>query len=207
MSAKTKKPFRRVGVGAQYQCFGDPLNNIPYDEEIIKNETVTSIETTEGGGTTNVYASNKVYDVDKSREAPSMSVENVAFDPEDLARAKGERRQGAFIVSNQNDEPAHFAYGIVFPKRGGHFRFVWYPRCVLTEVSDAAQTMDDSGPNTQNPQSTIQTLPFNSAGDFRIMYETDMVAAGKPVMTEEEFFKEVLTEIPTMPEEPEIPEG
>lgn len=194
--ATTKKPFRRVGVGAQYMCFGDPVDNIPYDTEIVKNETVTSIETSEGGSPENVWASNKIYDVDKSGDTPVLSVENVAFDPGDLSRAKGEKRTGAFAVSSNLDEGEHFAYGIVYPKKSGHYRYVWYPRCTMTEITDAAQTMDDGGPNTQNPSSTIQTLPFNDAGEYRVTYDTDVVAEPDTVMTEAEFFTQVLTEVP-----------
>lgn len=193
MSTNTKKPFRRVSVGAQYMCFGDPTDNIPFEADVIKNETVTSIETTEGGSSTNVYASGKIYDVDKAGQAPTLKVENVAFDPVDLARAKGQRRAGAFTVSGQFDEGEHFAYGIVYRKKGGHYRFVWYPRCTLTESTDSAKTMDDNGPSSDNPQSTIQTLPFDDAGEYRIAYDTDMVLEGETPLTEAEFFESVLT--------------
>lgn len=202
MPPTTKKPMRRVGVGAQYMCFGDPMDNKPYDDTITKNETVTSIETNEGGSAENVWASNKIYDVDKSGETPILNVENVALDPADLARAKGRKRSGAFTSGSQHDEGDKFAYGIVYPKRNGHYRYVWYPRCTLTEVSDSAQTMDDGGPNTQNPSSTIQTLPFNDEGEYDIAYDSDLLAEGETALTEEEFFSEVRT---TFPEE--VPEG
>ncbi|MDL2318222.1 hypothetical protein LJC74_03885 [Eubacteriales bacterium OttesenSCG-928-A19] len=199
MAGKTKKPMRRVGVGAQYTCFGDPLESIPFESDITKNETVTSIETNEGGSPENVWASNKIYDVDKSGDAPVLNMENLAFDPGDLARMKGKRREGAFLISGTLDEGEKFARGIVYPKKNGHVTYVWYPRCVLTEVSDAAQTMDDGGPNTQNPSSTIQVLPFNDENEYRVEYDTELLAEGETPLTEEEFFAAVLTE--------PIPEG
>lgn len=202
MAIVNKKPARRVGVGAQYLCFGDPEINIPYETEIIKNETVTSIEVADGGGGENVWASNKIYDVDKSGDTTTLTVENLAFDPKDLARIKGERVDGAFTFSSNLDEGEHFAYGIVYPKKTGFVRFVWYPRCIVTEVTDSAQTMDDSGPNSQNPTLTIQTLPFNDNGEYRVIYDTEMLNAGETAMAEEDFFAQVLTEVPAVVPEP-----
>lgn len=199
MAITTKKPMRKIGVGAQYICFGDPYENIPYETDVIKNNTVTTIETSDASGSENVWASNMIYDVDMSGDTTSLTVENVAFDTKDLARLRGERLEDGFIVSSNMDQGEHFAYGIVYPKRNGFKKFVWYPRCALTEVTDSAQTMDDSGPNSQNPECTIQTLPFNDQGEYRVVYDTETLATGTTPMTEEEFFAAPITVVPPTP--------
>ena len=191
MPTQTMKPFRRVGVGDQYICFhGEPAQNgsLTFEEDVFKLETVASIETTEERSSERVYASNKIYDTDVSVDPPMISVENAAFPALVLARMRGNTVQGGFVKHSTFDEGASFAHGVVFPKKGGQLQFVWYPYCKMASNTDAAQTKDASGPNSQNRTVEIQAYPFNDAGDYKIEYDYELLATGATPVTEAAFF-------------------
>lgn len=191
------KPFRRVGVGAQYVCFFDPEQTgltTAYESGVTKCKTVQSIETNEERSTEPVYASNEEYDVDTVSTPPKLSVENVAFPPSVLARMRGNNVSGAFVVHSIFDDGEYFAHGVVYPKKGGHKKYVWYPKCKLTSNSDSAQTKDGGGSNSQNTKTEIQTFSFNNSGDYKVEYDTELLTGAATVMTEEEFFAQPITE-------------
>lgn len=198
MAIKTEKPMRRVGVGAMYICFhaeeqGDD-GVLKFEEDVIRLKTVAAIETTEEGSTDSVYGSNEIYDTDANPTPPTLAVEALAFPPDVLAKMRGNKISGGFVTHNTYDEARGFAYGIVYPKKNGQTRFVWHPNCKLTAITDAAQTKDSGGPNTQNPEATIQTNVFNDAGDFQIDYDTELLSKEEmqSAVKEEAFFAKPL---------------
>lgn len=191
MAINNVKPMRRVGVGAQYLCFhtepgeGGVLN---FETDVSKMKTVASIETSEESSTEPVYGSNEVYETDVSNEPPTLAVESLAFPPLLLARMRGSKVKDGFVTRNTYDEGEYFAYGVTYPKKSGKAKYVWYPKCKLVSMTDAAQTKDKSGPNTQNPKATIQVETFNEAGDFQIEYDTELLAGDTTAITEDAFF-------------------
>lgn len=191
MAIQTLKPYRRVGVGAQYVCFhGEPEEDgtPTFEATVDKLKTVSTIETTEERSAQKVFASNEEYDTDVSSEPPTIAVDNVAFPPLDLARMRGNSVSGGYITHSTFDEGEHFAYGVVFPKKSGKFTFVWYPKCKMVSNSDSAQTKDSSSPNSQARKIEIQTFTFNENGNYKIEYDYELLAAGVPPVTEAEFF-------------------
>lgn len=195
MAINNVKPMRRVGVGAQYLCFhtepgeGGVLN---FETDVSKMKTVASIETSEESSTEPVYGSNEVYETDVSNEPPTLAVESLAFPPLLLARMRGNKVKDGFITRNTYDEGEYFAYGVTYPKKSGKVKYVWYPKCKLVSMTDAAQTKDKSGSNTQNPKATIQVETFNDAGDFQIEYDTELLADGATAITEDKFYEKPL---------------
>ena len=164
MAIVNSKPMRRVGVGAQYICFWEKEQSddqITFAANVTKLKTVASIQTTEERSESKVFGSNEVYDVDTSVTPPKMTVENLAFPPIVLATMRGNEIKNGFVVHSTYDEPGYFAYGVVFPKKSGKTNFVWYPKCKLVSASDAANTKDDSGPNTLNRSVEIQSFSFD----------------------------------------------
>ncbi len=200
MPITTQKPMRRVGVGAMYICFHDENQGedgvLKFEGDVTRLKTVASIQTTEEGSTDSVYGSNEVYDTDASPTPPTLAVEALAFPPAVLAKMRGNKVTGGFVTHNTYDEGRGFAFGIAYPKKNGKMRFVWHPNCKLTSITDAAQTKDSKGPNTQNPEATIQTKVFNDAGDFQIDYDTELLSAeeaGSAVKEDAFFAKPLLT--------------
>lgn len=195
MAINNVKPMRRVGVGAQYLCFhtepgeGGVLN---FETDVSKMKTVASIETSEESSTEPVYGSNEVYETDVSNEPPTLAVESLAFPPLLLARMRGNKVKDGFITRNTYDEGEYFAYGVTYPKKSGKVKYVWYPKCKLVSMTDAAQTKDKSGSNTQNPKATIQVETFNDAGDFQIEYDTELLADDATAITEDKFYEKPL---------------
>lgn len=195
MAINNVKPMRRVGVGAQYLCFhtepgeGGVLN---FETDVSKMKTVASIETSEESSTEPVYGSNEVYETDVSNEPPTLAVESLAFPPLLLARMRGNKVKDGFITRNTYDEGEYFAYGVTYPKKSGKVKYVWYPKCKLVSMTDAAQTKDKSGQNTQNPKATIQVETFNDAGDFQIEYDTELLSDGATAITEDKFYEKPL---------------
>ena len=195
MAINNVKPMRRVGVGAQYLCFhtepgeGGVLN---FETDVSKMKTVASIETSEESSTEPVYGSNEVYETDVSNEPPTLAVESLAFPPLLLARMRGNKVKDGFITRNTYDEGEYFAYGVTYPKKSGKVKYVWYPKCKLVSMTDAAQTKDKSGSNTQNPKATIQVETFNDAGDFQIEYDTELLADDATAITADKFYEKPL---------------
>lgn len=192
---KTQKPLRAVGVGAQYNCFtsNGPEAVNGYEPEVTKLNTVTSIDTTESRTVTPVYASNMIYDEDVTSQAPALAIANVAFPPRIIARMKGQRVEGGFVIGSTDDVGEYFAHGVVYPKRSGHVRFVWYPHCLLVDANSSAQTATQDSSNAQDQTINIQAYPFNEEGEYKVEYDTELLDVDTTPMTEAEFFAAVLT--------------
>lgn len=192
MAITTKAPMRSVGVGAQYICMSTGFaaeTGVPtYATDITKLNTVTKIDTTETRSMTKVHASNRVYDEDVVILPPTHAVENVAFPPATLAAMKGITPANGFEMPSTYDVAGYFAHGIVYPKKNGHFRYVWYPLCKLVDANNSAQTADDSGPQAQPRTVNIQTYTFDDEGHWEVAYDTEYLGESDTPVTEAEFF-------------------
>ena len=195
MAFENLKPVRNVGVGAQYQCFHDKPGedgSLKFETTVSRLKTVASIETNEERSTTPVYASNEEYDVDVVNSPPTLAIENVAYPPSALARMRGNKVTNGFVEHSTYDDGEYFAHGVVYPKRGGHKKFVWYPKCRLVSSTNAAKTKDNGGSNSENKKLEIQSFAFNENGNYCIEYDTELLANGTTPVTEEAFFAKPL---------------
>ncbi len=190
MSIVTEKFFRSVGVGAQYTCFKSievgAVNG--YDAQVSKLKNVAKIDTTEEATTAPAWGSNEQADQDIIRSAPTLGIETLAYPANILIRMQGGAKTGAFVKRGGMNEGEEFAHGVVYPMKGGHYKYVWYPRCKLVSANHSAQTKDDKGINSQNKTVNIQVMEFDEDGNWEIAYYTELVPDGETPITEAEFF-------------------
>lgn len=195
---RTKKPMIKESVGAQYYAFNTPdedgkFNTSAY-EETIKTETVKSIGTTENSDSTTVKASGKDYTTVSQSNNTELEVEVIAFDPDDLARMRGDIVSNSGLISSgRTAERPYFAYGKVVKKVGGGFRYDWYPKCQLVENTDDIATKEESF-SEQNDTVTIRAYSFNEYGDIKNYIDSESSKFPQGI-TEDKFFnKPIITE-------------
>lgn len=196
MAITTKKPPIKETVGALYYCYDTPAEDSNdytgnYAEEVTKSEVVKSISVTENGDSTPVYASGVTYETISDKTSIDLSVEVVAFDASDLRKMRGDTiGTNGLILSGKPSSRPFFAFGKVVKLRGGHVRYVWYPKCQLTENSDEASSKEESF-SEQNDTVTIKALPFDADGNIECTYDSSVkLVAG---MTEDKFFSKPIT--------------
>lgn len=191
-----RKPPRRVGVGSMYLCFVDKEtssdNNLVFEEEVERLKSLVSITVEDNSETENTWGSNEIYEADTNNSAPTLTVEALAFTALQKARMKGMKVDGGYVTGSTYDDGEYFAYGVVYPKRNGHFTYVWYPKCKAVSFSDEANTRDDDGINSQSPQVEIQTFQFNDNGQYKLEYDTELLTDSAARVTEAQFFAKPL---------------
>jgi len=198
MPITNKKPARKQSVGALYYDFATDIEAKTYAATPVKSEVVKTISTTENEESEPVYASGKVYDTPTLRSSDEIEVEVVAFDPDDVAKMKGETIDvSGLVLSGGAKTKPYFAFGKVVQKTGGHFRYQWFPKCQLTNKSDEASTSEAS-PSEQNDTLTITALPFDTAGNTNVYVDSEMTAFPDG-LTEDLFFAQVVHSPATMP--------
>lgn len=191
MSITNKRPPRKETVGAQYICFATEGDDGEftglYEEDVERTAVVKSVNVTENGESSDVYASGEVYDTDTSVAADTIEVEVIALPIETLAKMRAAKvgTGGLFKDGAPRTRP-FFAYGKVVKMKGGKERWEWYPKCKLTENSDETSTREES-PAEQNDTFTISAYGFNEDGDKKVY--VDSSASNFPEgLTEEKFF-------------------
>lgn len=195
MAITTKRPPRKETVGAQYICFNTMGKNgewtETFDAEVEKTATVKSVKVTENSESADVYASGEVYDTDNTSGATNIEIEVVAFDPDTLAKMRGDKvGTNGSIIKGGNGARPFFAYGKVVKLKGGKVRYEWYPKCKLAENTDEAQTREDKS-SEQNDTITINAYAFETDGGkcFCVDTSSKKSPAG---LTEDKFFTKPL---------------
>ncbi len=199
MAIKTKRPMIKETVGGMYYCFNTKEEKAEYDaenyeEDVIKCNTVKNIGTTENSEATAVRASGEDYEAVNQVSSIDMAVETVAFDPEDLAKMRGDDTSdtGGLMLSGAPSRRPFFAFGKVVRKIGGGVQYAWYPKCQLVENTDDIATSEDTF-SEQNDTVTIRAYAFEEKGHKKayVDSETSNFPEG---LTEEKFFaKPILT--------------
>lgn len=193
---KTKKPKMIETVGALMYTFNTPAEdgefNLETYGEIVCSPIIKKVSVEPEEETTTVRASGEDYDQVSQTSKIGLEFETVAFDPEDLAKAKGEKIDNSGLVMGGSSSPRPFlAIGYPVIKVGGGFTLKWYPKCKLTENSEEASTSETSF-NEQNPTVHFDSYAFNDAGDKFVYLDTEMSKFPEG-MTIDKFFSKVIT--------------
>lgn len=191
MTTTLKKPPIKETVGAMYYDFDTPAEGSNdftgnYETDVTKTNVVKNISVTENGDSTDVYASGLTYDNASDVTSVDSEVEVVAFPAEDLYRMRGDTvTESGAILSGAPSERPFFAFGKVVKLRGGHYRYVWYPKSKLVENTDDIATKEESF-SEQNDTVTIRHFPFDDAGN--IEFKVDSTVKIPTGLTEDKFF-------------------
>lgn len=191
MAITTKKPMVKETVGALYYAFNTPDSkgnfSTAYEEDVVKSEVVKNIGTTENSEAVVVRASGQDYTTVSQNESIEMAVEVVAFDPEDLAKMRGDIIGAAGLNrSGRTTTRPYFAFGKVVKKLNGKFELAWYPKCQLVENTDDIATKDQNF-SEQNDTVTIKAYSYNELGDKKTYVNNEMSKFPEG-LTEEKFF-------------------
>lgn len=192
---KVKRPMIKETVGSLHYAFNRPDENGEFDiknyEETVSKDVVKKIGTTENADSTVVRASGNDYVTASQTSSVEQAVEVVAFDPEDLARARGDQIGKYGVTSGRSTQKPYFAFGKVVKKIGGAVEYVWYPKCQLTENTDDIETSEETF-SEQNDTLTIKAYSYNNEGDKSYRINSEMSNFPKGI-TEELFFENVIT--------------
>jgi phi13 family phage major tail protein len=191
MAINTKKPMVKETVGALYYAFNTPDDSsnftTTYEANVTKSNVVKNIGTTENSEVAVVRASGQDYTTVNQNESIEMAVEVVAFDPEDLAKMRGDVIGTAGLNrSGRTATRPFFAFGKVVKKLEGKFELAWYPKCQLVENTDDIATKEESF-SEQNDTVTIKAYAYNDLGDKKTYVNNEMSKFPEG-LTEELFF-------------------
>lgn len=195
-----KRPEIQISVGAAYYAPNVPESTAIYDPTkygtVVKSPVIKKIGRKESSESTVVKASGADYMTVSSKDSEELSVEAVAFAPDDLAKFRGDHiSQKGLITDDTAPVKPFFAFGFPIEKTNGKWDFVWYPKCQLVELSGDVETKEDKF-KEQNKTLTINAYPFNGKN---IMVHCDMETESFPEgLTEEKFFSKVIIDDTTL---------
>lgn len=186
-----RKPMIKETVGAAYYAFNEPLNDKDFDPEaygvVYESPVIKSIGKSEEAETAVVRSSGIDYDTVSQTSGVDLSIEVVAFHPDDLAKARGEvvGANGMKLTGGSAKRP-FVALGFPVYKRGGGQKFEWYPKCKLVENTDDIATSEESF-SEQNDTLTFRAYGFND--DKNVSVVVDMESDKAPEgLTQDKFF-------------------
>lgn len=193
---KQKKPKIIETVGALYYSFNTPTEDGEFDittyGDIIKSPIIKKVGVEPEAETAVVRASGQNYDEISQTSSIGLEIEVVAFDPEDLAKAKGETTtQNGLILGGSSTPRPYIAIGYPVLKVGGGITMKWYPKCKLTENTEEVSTSDTSF-SEQNPTVNFSAYAFNDNGD-KFVYLDSETSKYPENMTEDKFFSKVIS--------------
>ena len=162
MAITEKKPSTKYTVGAQYICFNtdNDWDASDYESAVTKLPTVVDISVTDNSNSYESYASGIVYESDTIVTYKEISVTQLAFDPEIIAKMKGDLVDTGIIMSGGIKTRPFFAYGVPIIKKDKTIDMRWFPKCKLVDNSDATATSTDSH-SDQTDTLTIRAYGFD----------------------------------------------
>ena len=187
MAITEKKPSTKYTVGAQYICFNtdNDWDASDYESAVTKLPTVVNISVTDNSNSYESYASGIVYESDTIVTYKEISVTQLAFDPEIIAKMKGDSVDTGIIMSGGIKTRPFFAYGVPIIKKDKTIDMRWFPKCKLVDNSDATATSTDSH-SDQTDTLTIRAYGFDNDQNQEVKVLTAETAnAG---ITEDAFF-------------------
>ena len=186
----------KESVGSLYYAFNKGENNV-FDaskwDETVNSPVIKNINRTENGDSTPVKSSGIDYTTVSQTASEDIQIEVVAFNPDDLARLRGESvDEGGLILSGRTSERPYIALGFPVLKVGGGVKYVWYPKCQLVENTDEIATKEESF-SEQNDTLTFRAYAFNDTNDKKSYVDSESTSFPEG-LTEEKFFtKPILT--------------
>ena len=188
MAITEKKPSTKYTVGAQYICFNTGETDwdaASWDSDVLKLPTVVDIDVADNSDSYQSYASGAVYESDTIVTYKEISVTQLAFDEETIAKMKGDTNDEGIILSGGVKTRPFFAYGVPIIKKDRTMDMRWFPKCKLVDNSDATQTSTDSH-SDQTDSLTIRAYGFDANQNQEVKILTGETAnAG---ITEAAFF-------------------
>lgn len=162
MAITEKKPSTKYTVGAQYICFNtdEDWDASDFESDVTKLPTVVDISITDNSNSYESYASGIVYESDTIVTYKEISVTQLAFEEEIIAKMKGDTVDSGIIMSGGIKNRPFFAYGVPIIKKDKTMDMRWYPKCKLVDNSDATATSTDSH-SDQTDTLTIRAYGFD----------------------------------------------
>ena len=165
MAITEKKPSTKHTVGAQYICFntGSPeWSGSSFEEAVTKLPTVVDVDIADNADSYESYASGDVYESDTIVLYKDITVNELVFPEDILARMRGDTVDEGVILSGGIKERPYFAYGVPIKKKDGSFNMRWFPKCKLTGNSDKTATSTASHAD-QTDSINIRAYGFDNA--------------------------------------------
>lgn len=162
MAITEKKPSTKYTVGAQYICFNTDAgwDASDFESDVTKLPTVVDISIADNSDSYDSYASGIVYESDTIVTYKEISVTQLAFDEEIIAKMKGDEVDSGIIMSGGIKTRPYFAYGVPIIKKDKTMDLRWYPKCKLVDNSDSTATSTDSH-SDQTDTLTIRAYGFD----------------------------------------------
>lgn len=188
---QNKKPPYKISVGALYIRFAQDIDNGVYEDDIYKLEVVKKIGVSENGSSTPIYSSGKKYDIVNSSAGTDLSIDEIAFPNELIAKMRG-NQIGSYggVKSGASKARPYFMAGYVEEKSSDVKKFIQYPKCQLTENTEDIETKEDSF-KEQNDTLTISSSAFDDDGNDKYSIQTDNEKF-PDFLTENLFFSKVI---------------
>ena len=195
---KVKKPKIIETVGAFYYAFNTPSEDGEFNattyETIVKSPIIKKVSVEPESETVPIRASGEDYDQVSQTSSIGIEVEVIAFDPTDLATAKGEAiNTNGLVLGGASTSRPYFACGYPVIKKDGHKCLKWFPKCKLTENSEETSTSDTSY-SEQTSTVNITAYSFDS-DNHKFVYLDSEMASYPEDMTEDKFFAQVITSV------------
>lgn len=187
MAITEKKPSTKYTVGAQYICFNtdDDWDATDFESAVTKLPTVVDINIADNSNSYQSYASGIVYESDTIVNYKEISVTQLAFEEEIIAKMKGDTVDTGIIMSGGFKTRPYFAYGVPIIKKDKTMDLRWFPKCQLVDNSDSTATSTDSH-SDQTDTVTIRAYGFDEDQNQEVKVLTaDENNAG---ITEDAFF-------------------
>ena len=188
MAITEKKPSTKLTVGAQYICFntGEPdWSASAFETAVTKLPTVVDIDVADNADSYESYASGDVYESDTIILYKDISVTQLVFPEDVLARMRGDTVDEGVILSGGIKTRPHFAYGVPVIKKDGTSHLRWFPKCKLIENSDKTATSTETH-SDQTDTLTIRAYGFDADQNQDVGCLTSI--EGNEGITEDLFF-------------------
>lgn len=190
-----KRPEIQISVGSFMYARNNPGEGVLFDStkygDIISSPVIKKVGIKESAENTPIKASGIDYLTVGLKDSEELSVEVVAFAPDDLAYFRGDSiSKNGLIMDSTTPVKPFFACGFPIEKTNGKIDLCWYPKCQLIENTGDVETKEDKF-KEQNKTLTIKAYPFNGK-NIKVHCDSELESFPEG-LTEEKFFSKVIT--------------
>lgn len=196
MIKNEKRPEIQISVGSFFYAKNMPEEGVLFDPKkygpIISSPIIKKVGIKESSENTPIKASGIDYMTVSQKDSEELSVEVIAFAPDDLADYRGDSiSEKGLIKDDTTPNRPFFACGFPIEKTNGHVDLTWYPKCQLLENSGDVETKEDKF-KEQNKTLTIKAYAFDEKS---IKVHCDSELSSFPTgLTIDKFFSKVITD-------------